>query len=63
MNRDNLPPEGVSLTECTPDAAGFIAGGDTKRSGRNLVLKMDKPCDGKRWGAGAARCCCFYSPY
>lgn len=26
MNRDNIPPEGVSLTECTPDAAGFIAG-------------------------------------
>ncbi|CBJ25482.1 conserved unknown protein [Ectocarpus siliculosus] len=28
MNRDNLPPEGVSLTECTPDAAGFIADAD-----------------------------------
>ena len=26
VNRDNLPPEGVSLTEYTPDAAGFIAG-------------------------------------
>lgn len=26
MHRENLPPEGVSLTECTPDAAGFIAG-------------------------------------
>lgn len=34
MNRDNLPPEGVSLTECTPDAAGFIAGGWT-RTGRH----------------------------
>ena len=26
MYRENLPPEGVSLTECSPDAAGFIAG-------------------------------------
>ncbi|CAM9299734.1 unnamed protein product [Laminaria digitata] len=28
MYRENLPPEGVSLTECSPDAAGFIADAD-----------------------------------
>ena len=26
MYRENLPPEGVSLTEMTPEAAGFLSG-------------------------------------
>lgn len=42
MNRDNLPPEGVSLTECTPDAAGFIAGEHKKmkKAGRQVSPVM-----------------------